>query len=88
MPMIFDRDGNELADIPLSEKNQAVLEHDEEIVIIYHTPQMLRYLLGEKSGTFTLRKRGDHIVAADVVSLRAYAALQLGIRAAQAQERA
>ena len=25
MPMIFDRDGNEIADIPLSEKQQAVL---------------------------------------------------------------
>ena len=83
MPMIFDRDGNELADIQLSEKNQHVLDHDEEIVIIYHTPQMLRYVLGEKSGTFTLRKRGNHIVAADVVSLRAYADLQRAIKVAR-----
>ncbi len=37
MAMIFDRDGNELAEIPLSEKNQHVLDHDEEVVIIYHT---------------------------------------------------
>ena len=85
MTMIFDGDGNELADIPLSEKNQHVLDHDEEIVIIYHTPQMLRYVLGEKSGTFMLRKRGDHIVAADVVSLRAYADLQRAIKAAREQ---
>ena len=83
MPMIFDGDGNELADIPLSERNQHVLDHDEEIVIIYHTPQMLRYVLGEKSGTFTLRKRGDHIIAADVVSLRAYADLQRAINVAR-----
>jgi hypothetical protein len=83
MPMIFDRDGNELADIPLSERNQHVLDHDEEVVIIYHTPQMLRYVLGEKSGTFTLRKSGSHIVAADVVSLRAYADLQRAIRVAR-----
>jgi len=81
--MIFDRDGNELADIPLSERNQAVLDHDGEIVIIYHTPQMLRSTLGERNGTFTLRKTGDHIVAADVVSLRAYADLQRAIKVAR-----
>ena len=85
MPMIFDRDGNELADIPLSEKNQHVLNHDEEIVILYHTPQMLHHILGEKSGSFTLRKTGDHIVATDVVGLRAYAALQRAIKVAQEQ---
>jgi len=85
MPMIHDRDGNEIADIPLSEKNQAVLDHDEEVVIIYHTPQMLRYILGEKSGTFTLRKLGGHLVAADVVGLRAYADLQRAIKVAREQ---
>ena len=85
MPMIFDRDGNELADIPLSEKNQHVLDHDEEIVILYHTPQMLRHILGEKSGSFMLRKLGEHIVAADVVGLRAYADLQRAIKVAREQ---
>ena len=38
MTMIFDGDGNELADIALSEKQQTVLDHDEDIVVIYHTP--------------------------------------------------
>ena len=85
MTMIFDRDGNELADIPLSERNQRVLDHNEEIVIIYHTPQMLRYVLGEKSGTFMLRKHGAHIVAVDVDGLRAYADLQRAIKVAVEQ---
>ena len=85
MPMIFDRDGNEIADIPLSDKQQAVLDHDEEIVVIYHTPQLLRFVLGEQSGTFTLRKRGDHITAGDADGLRAYADLQKRIKAAWEQ---
>lgn len=82
MPMIFDRDGNEIADIPLSEKQQAMLNDDEEIVVIYHTPQLLRFILGEQSGSFTLRKIGDHLAAGDADNLRAYAALQKRIKVA------
>jgi hypothetical protein len=85
MTMIFDGDGNELADIALSEKQQAVLEHHEDIIVIYHTPQMLRYVLGEKSGTFMLRKRGDRIMTAAPDNLRAYADMQRAIKAAREQ---
>ena len=66
MPMIFDGDGNEIADIPLSEKQQRRARAGEEIVVIYHTPQMLRYLLGEHSGSVhAAQARRSHIVAAD-----------------------
>ena len=85
MTMIFDGDGNELADIALSEKQQSVLDHDESIIVIYHTPQMLRHILGERSGSFMLRKRGDHIVAAAPDNLRAYADLQRAIKVAREQ---
>jgi len=83
MTMIFDGDGNEIADIVLSEKQQSVLDHDEDIIVLYHTPQMLRYILGEHSGSFMLHKRGDRIVAAAPDSLRAYADLQRAIKAAR-----
>ena len=85
MPMIFDRDGNEIADIPLSDKQRAVIDHDDEIVVIYHTPQLLRFVLGKQSGTFTLRKIGEHITAGDADRLRAYADLQKRIKAAWEQ---
>ena len=66
----------------LSDKQQAVLETGEEIVVIYHTPQMLRYVLGEKSGTFILRKAAtDHRARCRV--LRRYAELQRAIKAAR-----
>jgi len=85
MTMIFDGDGNELADIALSEKQQGMLHHDEDIIVIYHTPQMLRHILGEKSGTFLLHKRGDRIITAAPDNLRAYASLQRAIKVAREQ---
>ena len=82
MPMIFDGDGNEIADIPLSDKQQAVLDCNEEIIVIYHTPQLLRFMLGEQAGSFAQVKRNDRLTAIDAGGLRAYAALQKRIRTA------
>jgi len=81
--LIHDSDGNEIADIVLSVKQRAVLETGEEIVVIYHTPQTLRYVLGEKTGTFVLRKTGDRITVRDAAVLRRYAELQRAIKAAR-----
>jgi len=67
MTVIHDGDGNEIADIGLSDKQRAVLETDEEIVMIYHTPQTLRSLLGEHNGSFSLRKHASRIVVNNVV---------------------
>lgn len=83
MPKIFDCDGNELADIPLSEKQCALLEAGENVVTIYHTPQMLRHVLGQCNGTFTLTKQQDRIVVNDVPSLRAYADMQRAVKQAR-----
>lgn len=73
MPQIFDRDGNEIADFIISAKQEKVLEQGEEIVVLFHTPQLLRSRLGERTGSFTLRKIGTHIVAMDTGSVRKYA---------------
>jgi DNA-binding winged helix-turn-helix (wHTH) protein len=85
MTAIYDGNGNEIADIGLSDKQRALLEADEEIVLIYHTPQTLRYLLGEHSGSFVLRKKLAQIVVSDVDRLRAFADLQRAIKAAREQ---
>jgi hypothetical protein len=79
---IFDDGGTELAEIDLSYKQSHVLGAGEEIVVIYHTPQLLRHILGERSGTFTLHKVGEHVIAKDVAGLKRYAALQTAIRKA------
>jgi hypothetical protein len=85
MTIIHDSDGNEIDDIVLSEKQRTLLEAGENVVMIYHTPQMLRYLLGEHSGSFTLGKSGEHVFTPVPDSLRAYAKLQRAIKAAREQ---
>jgi len=82
---VFDHDGNELADFEISEKQQKILEADEEIVILFHTPQMFRGLLGERNGSFTLRKIGARVVAADDGSVKKYADMLRAVQAARAQ---
>ena len=82
--LIHDNDGAELADITLSEKQQAMLDAGENIVVIYHTPQLLRAVLGAQDGTFVLTKgSGDSIVTSDPISLKKYADLQRAIKAAR-----
>ena len=84
MSAIFDDNGTELADITLSEKQQTILDAGENIVVLYHTPQLLRAVLGEQNGSFTLTKgSNDSIVTSDPVSLKKYADLQRAIKAAQ-----
>ena len=83
MPAIYDDLGNEVADIPLSEKQQTVLDAGEEIVVFYHTPQLLRAVLGQQDGRFTLGTDGERITTTDPVSLKKYADLQRAIKAAR-----
>ena len=33
-----------------------MLDDGDEIAMIFHTPQLLRFVLGERNGSFTLRK--------------------------------
>lgn len=83
MSVIHDGDGNEVGNIVLSVKQQAVLATGEEIVVIYNTPQTLRHVLGQKSGSFTLLKVGDKVIARDANALRRYAELQRAIKSAR-----
>lgn len=82
MPDVFDGDGNLLGDVSVSEKQLGILENGEDITVIYHTPQMLRGLVEQRNGSFTLRKSDDRIVTSDVEAVKAYAKLQKDIRGA------
>jgi hypothetical protein len=73
MAEIFDRDGNFLADIPLSGKQLSSLVVTE-ITIHYHTPQLKRNgPLGNVSGSFRLHRDGDRIIADNAEQVRACA---------------
>lgn len=82
---IFDSNGNSLASIPVSEKLRKILATGAEVTIIFHTPQLLRPLLGERSGSVTLRQMipGDRVITTQPGPVRAFATLQAAVRAAK-----
>lgn len=86
MDAIYDSDGKEIGSIALSDKQQAAIEAGEEIVVIYHTPQLLRSLLGERSGSFTLRKIHQRIETNEPDVVKHFAELQKAITAAKTRE--
>jgi hypothetical protein len=83
MPDIVDQAGTKIAEIALSERQLTMLDHGMVITIFYHTPQLLRGVLGAHNGSFVLRKEGEHIIADDVDAIRKYADLQAAIKAAR-----
>jgi len=72
---IYDRNGNLIASLPLSDQQAALLDKEGTLTVQYHTPQLLRHLLGDRNGTFDLHKDGGRIVAQASGSVRALAAL-------------
>ena len=83
MVTIHDAGGAVIGEITLSSKMIAALETGGEITLMFHTPQLLRGLLGESAGSVVLRKEGERIVAGNPQSVRKYCDLQKAIAAAR-----
>ena len=81
--LVYDSDGNELGDVPLSEMQQAALERGGKISVLYHTPQLLQHALGRHSGSFMLYKDDDHVVALTSSAVKEFLELQAAIKAAR-----
>jgi len=73
--IIHDKDGNEIADIALSERNMHVLEDDgARVVVLFHKPRMLD---GEpRGGSFHVRRFGARVLTDDVAALKEYVAMR------------
>ena len=83
MEEIFDVDGNSLGKIPLSARQMDLLAVGENITVQYHTPQLLRHLVGERSGSFELGKNAAGqivVVPDDVVALQRFVKLFTDIK--------
>lgn len=80
---VYDSDGNELGDVPLSEKQLAALDAGGKVSVLYHTPQLLQHTLGRRSGSFMLYKDDDRVVALTSNSVREFLELQASIKAAR-----
>jgi hypothetical protein len=85
MTDVFDDQGNMIASIPISEKMLAILEAGADVTIIFHTPKLLRNVIGEKTGSVVLRgKPSARVLARDPRAVKVMAELQAAI--AQAKE--
>jgi hypothetical protein len=85
MPMIYDAEGHELGAISLTDKQEAALATGESIAVLYHTPQLMRGELGDRSGSFTLRKDGERLVTSTPASAKECVNLQRAIAAVKMQ---
>jgi hypothetical protein len=81
--LVYDGDGNELGDVPLSENQQRALDAGGKVSVLYHTPQLLHNTLGQRSGSFMLYKDGDRVKALTSSSVKEFLELQTSIKAAR-----
>lgn len=81
--LVYDGDGNELGEVPLSETQQRALDGAGKISVLYHTPQLLQHALGRRSGSFMLYKDGERVLALTSSAVKEFIDLQAAIKAAR-----
>jgi hypothetical protein len=84
--LVYDTDGNELGEVPVSEKQQAVLDAGGEFEVFYHTPQLLRSTLGDHGGKFSLHQEDDRLVTTTPGTFKQFVQLRQAIAAANKRE--
>jgi len=80
---IYDDSGEVMGVLPLTERQQAILDSGQELVVIYHTPQLLQNMLGNRSGSVVLVKSGEEIRTKTPAATRQFLDLQASIKAAR-----
>jgi hypothetical protein len=86
--LIYDQNGAKIGDVLLSQKQQALVDSGQTLTVLYHTPQLMRGLLGTRNGSFTLRKDGERIVTKQPVAVQEYIDLQKAIAVVRENEKA
>lgn len=86
MQTIYDEDGHELGQVPLTARQQAALDAGGSIAVLWHTPQLMQAELGTRSGSFQLHKEGDRLVTGTPAAVKEYAALRAAVEAVKARE--
>ena len=79
METIYDAEGTELGQVPLTEKQRAALDAGGSIAVLYHTPQLMHAELGKRSGSFSLHKEGDRLVTTTPAAVKDYAELRAAV---------
>jgi len=85
MATVYDPEGKHSLDLPLSEKQRALLEAGGEVTIVYHTPQLMRGLIGRSSGQLKVKQTDGRCMASDPLAFRAFQALWVAIEGVRKQ---
>jgi hypothetical protein len=80
---IYDGNGEVIGVLPLTERQQAILDSGQELVVIYHTPQLLQHMLGNRSGSVVLVKDGEQIRTTTPEATKQFLDLQAAVKAAR-----
>lgn len=86
MDTIYDGQGNELGKVRLTEKQLAALDDGGSINVLYHTPQLMHSVLGQRSGSFPLMKEGDRLLTTKPTAVKEFLEIQAAIAAIKASE--
>jgi hypothetical protein len=85
MALVHDLDGKQSMEVPLSFKQRELLDAGQEVTISFHTPQLMRGLLGSRSGKVTIRRQGDQVIASNTRDFHAFKMLREAIETVQKQ---
>ena len=83
MAKIYNSSGDEMGELTLTAKQKRILDSGENLVVIFHTPQLLHNALGMRSGSIVLVKDGEDIKTLTPVVTAEFLALQAAIKAAR-----
>ena len=83
--LIYDPEGGQSFDLPLSYKQRMLLEAGAEVTISYHTPQLMLGLIGRRSGQITVKQHDGRVVASKLDAFREFRSLRAAIEAIQKQ---
>jgi hypothetical protein len=67
---VFTTKGEWIGMVSISPMQHEKLKADGSITVIYHTPQLLRNVVGQHSGQFKLYKSGEHIVTDNIEAVK------------------
>ena len=82
---IYDPHLAHIGEIPISPQQREQLHRGGTITMSYHTPRMLRELIGIRNGQFDVIETDNHLIVTDVEEAKRFIELQTDIARAMKQ---
>ena len=76
---IYDPNLAHIGEISISPQQREQLHRGGTVTIAYHTPRMLRELVGVRNGQFDVIETDNHLIVTDVDTAKRFIELQIDI---------